>query len=214
MSSAAADSLIALLEAEVGSDASALPALAEALRRGGRATEAEQRARESLDRSPANAEGRLVLGLILLDQGRVGEARQVLERGIGDAIPALESLAPAPEKEAPLDGLTDPELDRAFEDAETDRDQLIDADRVAEAALHRADSASLDEIAPSGKSPFATQTVADLLEQQGDSEGARQLRTSLGQGDGADPAAMASASGQESIATLERWLGNLRRPRA
>ncbi len=214
MSSASADSLIALLEAEVGSDASAFPALAEALRRGGRAEEAEQRAREGLDRIPENAEGRLVLGLILLDQGRVEEARQVLERGIGDAIPALESLAPAPEKEAPLDGLTDPELDRAFEDAETDRDQLIDADRVAEAALHRADSASLDEIAPSGKSPFATQTVADLLEQQGDSEGARQLRRSLGQGEGADSAVMASASAQVSIATLERWLGNLRRPRA
>ncbi len=214
MSSAAADSLIALLEAEVGSDASALPALAEALRRGGRATEAEQRARESLDRSPANAEGRLVLGLILLDQDRLAEAREVLERGIGEAIPALESLAPASAKEAPLDGFTDPELDRAFAAAETDRDQLIDADRVAEAALHRADSASLDEIAPSAKSPFATQTVADLLEQQGDSEGARQLRTSLGQDEGANPAETASASGEESIATLERWLGNLRRARA
>ena len=214
MSSAAADSLIALLEAEVGSDASALPALAEALRRGGRATEAEQRARESLDRSPANAEGRLVLGLILLDQDRLAEAREVLERGIGEAIPALESLAPVSAKEAPLDGFTDPELDRAFAAAETDRDQLIDADRVAEAALHRADSASLDEIAPSAKSPFATQTVADLLEQQGDSEGARQLRTSLGQDEGADPATTAPASGEESIATLQRWLGNLRRARA
>ena len=84
---------------------------------------------------------------------------------------------------------------------------------MAEAALHGADSASLDEIAPSGKSPFATQTVADLLEQQGDSEGARQLRTSLAQGDGADSPAVASASGQEFIATLERWLGNLRRAR-
>ncbi len=214
MSSASTDSLIALLEAEVDADASAFPALAEALRRGGRGAEAERRAREGLDLIPANSEGRLVLGLILLDQGRVGEARQVLESGIGEAIPALESQVPAPEKEAPLDGLTDPELDRAFEDAETDRDQLIDADRVAEAALHRADSASLDEIAPSGKSPFATQTVADLLEQQGDSEGARQLRRSLGQGQGADSSVMASASGQVSIATLERWLGNLRRPRA
>ncbi len=214
MSSAAADSLIALLEAEVGSDASALPALAEALRRGGRATEAEQRARESLDRSPADAKGRLVLGLILLDQDRLAEAREVLERGIEEAIPALESLAPVSAKEAPLDGFTDPELDRAFAAAETDRDQLIDADRVAEAALHRADSASLDEIAPSAKSPFATQTVADLLEQQGDPEGARQLRTSLGQDEGADPTATAPASGEESIATLERWLGNLRRARA
>ena len=213
MSSASTDSLIALLEAEVDSDASAFPALAEALRRGGRGAEAERRAREGLDRSPANAEGRLVLSLILLDQGRAAEARQVLERGIGESIPALDALAPAPAKEAPLDGFTDPELDRAFAAAETDRDQLIDADRVAEAALHRADSASLDEIAPSGQSPFATQTVADLLEQQGDPEGARQLRTSLGQDDRADPAATTSASGRRSIATLERWLGNLRRVR-
>ena len=214
MSSASADSLIVLLEAQVGSDASALPALAEALRRGGRAPEAEQRARAAVDSNPANAEGRLVLGLILLDQGRVGEARQVLESGIGELIPALEALAPASATEVPVDGFTDPEFDRAFADAETDRDQLIDADRVAEEALHSADSASLDQIAPSGTSPFATETVADLLEQQGDSEGARQLRSSLGPGKEAEPAAMASAPPPRSIATLEQWLGNLRRARA
>ena len=207
MSSASADSLIALLEAELDSDASVYLALAETLRREGRLPEAEQRARAGLDHNPETVEGWLVLVAILLDQGRVDEARELVVARIGELIPAVEALAPAPPIEGPVDGFTGSELDRAFELAETDRDQLIDADRVAEEALRGADSAALDQIAPSDGSPFATETVAELLEQQGDVEGARQLRTALGPSPEAAPEKALSASAHP-IATLEKWLGN------
>ncbi len=213
MSSASADDLIAVFEAEVASDRSKFPALGEALRRAGRLAEAEQRVRAGLDHSPEVVEGRLVLVAILLDQGRVQQARDLLGAGIRELIPAVDAPAPASPIAGPIDGFTGSEIDRAFEAAETDRDQLIDADRVAEEALRGADSAALDQIAASDASPFATETVAELLEQQGDVEGARQLRTSLAPSREAAPEEAASAP-SPAIATLEQWLGNLRRARA
>jgi hypothetical protein len=215
-----AQSLIARLEDLVASDASAFPALAEALRREGRATEAERVARQGLERKPGSAEGCATLALALLDQGREQEARRVLEAQIGEPSAVLgPPWVPVPATPDPAEvfggSLTEPEFERVFAAAETDREQLIDADRVAEEALHRAHPAPIDEIGASAGSPFATHTVANILESQGDPQAASLLRASLRRGDdgGAAPAA-AGGGRRRTIAKLERWLENLRRPRA
>jgi len=213
-----AQSLIARLEALVASDASAFPALAEALRREGRAAEAERVARQGLERKPESAEGSATLALALLDQGREQEARRVLEAQIGEASAVLgppRTPVPATPDSAEIFGgsLTDPEFERVFAAAETDREQLIDADRVAEEALHRVHPTPADEIPASAGSPFATHTVANILESQGDPQAASLLRASLKRGD-AGGAAPAAAGRGRAIAKLERWLENLRRPRA
>ena len=220
MPNRSAQSLIARLEDLVASDASAFPALAEALRREGRAAEAERVARQGLERKPGSAEGSATLALALLDQGREQEARRVLEARIGDAFAELDPpRIPVPATPDPAEvfggSLTEPEFERVFAAAETDREQLIDADRVAEEALHRVHPAPVDEIAASAESPFATHTVANILESQGDPQAASLLRASLTRGDdgGAAPAA-GGGGGRRAIAKLEQWLENLRRPRA
>jgi hypothetical protein len=60
-------------------------------------------------------------------------------------------------------------------------------------------------------SAFATETMAGLLEQQGDESGAERIRAAL------DPAAPTTSEGvremttpPDVIGTLERWLTNLR----
>ena len=218
MPNGSAQSRIARLEDLVASDASAFPALAEALRRAGRAAEAERVAREGLERKPGSAEGSTTLALALLDQGREQEARRVLEARIGDPSAVLgPPRIPAPAAPDPAEvfegSLTEPEFERVFAAAETDREQLIDADRVAEEALHRVHPAPVDEVAASPRSPFATHTVANILESQGDPQAASLLRASLPRGDGAAPAARGGGR-RRTIAKLEQWLENLRRPRA
>ena len=188
------------------------PARAEALRREGRPEEAERVARDGLSGDPGSAEGALALGLALLDQGRVDEARLELQRGIAQAPPHDDLIPAEALAEAPLAEISDPELDRAFEHAEADRDEILDTDKVAQEAIRRADAA-LDEIASSSESPFATQTVADLLETQGDSQRASHLRATLRQGEEVG-SSLPPDPRQRTIGTLERWLVNLRRPRA
>jgi tetratricopeptide (TPR) repeat protein len=208
--------LVERLEAAVTVDASACPALAEALRREGRPAEAEQVARQGLERKPGCAAAGLALGLALLDQGRIEEARQELEQaagealaafGTGEAAPSLAGPISLPEVAAEFDGeLTDQELDRAFVDAEADRDQILDAYDVAEEAIRQVELAPADEI-PQPAS-FETLTMAEVLERQGDTRGAERIRFAL---------AASAASGpdrrQRMIATLERWLENLKKGR-
>jgi len=215
-----AQSLIERLEDLVASDASAFPALAEALRREGRAAEAERVARQGLEREPESAEGSASLALALLDQGREQEARRVLEARIVEAFvevgPPRIPVPATPDAEKVFDGsLTEREFERVFAAAETDREQLIDADRVAEEALHRAHPEPVDEIAASKGSPFATHTVANILESQGDPQAASLVRASLQRGDGGGAAPAARGGDRRrTIAKLGQWLENLRRPRA
>jgi hypothetical protein len=215
-----AQDLIARLEELVASDASAFPALAEALRREGRAAEAERVARHGLEREPESAEGSAALALALLDQGCEQEARGVLEARIGEAFAVLASprtpVPATPDPEEVFGGsLSEREFERIFAAAETDREQLIDADRVAEEALYRAHPEPVDEIPASKGSPFATHTVANILESQGDPQAASLVRASLRRADGGR-AAPATRGGdrRRTIAKLGQWLENLRRPRA
>jgi hypothetical protein len=170
-------------------------------------------------------------------------AREAVARGHESvAEDAAERRAP------PVFGgeVADGELDSAFEAARPEREQMVGADDVAHAALaslsledEPPDAAPSDvplELAEAGAgavaqpgSPFATETVAGLLERQGHRDEAERIRSAL-----APPAADAAAHGESESArraepeardatparagrgrqaTLERWLDNLRRDR-
>ena len=211
---------IARLEAILGGDPGgpAFPALAEANRRAGRLEEAERVAREGLRRRPALIAGRVVLALALLDLGRVGEARKELERVLAEvpdhptALDALAGTGAAAATDS-LDALDDAEIDGAFDEAETPAGEMVDANSIAAQALRAADLDSPEGILAEPDSPFATPTVADLLERQGHGAQAAAVRrefmrrSELGDEKPADP------RNERLIATLERWLENLRRAR-
>lgn len=213
---------VARLEAVVRSDGGdrAFPALCEAHRCSGRPEEAERIAREGLRRHPDQTAGRVALGLALLDLGRLDEARSELARVL-DATPdhavaraAIPEPGAAPTSQPELlDDIADGELEQAFASAEADRDEMMDANGVAAAVVRAVESEPEVEGAASADaagSPFATHTMADLLENQGREEEAGRLRAALD----AAPAENAPASESERVVrTLEGWLDNLRKRR-
>jgi hypothetical protein len=141
--------------------------------------------------------------LELLDEGRVDEARRELAAAIG---PVRGSGALAPE-------VTDLELDHAFERAQPVADEVIDADRVAHQAIREVDRELLGDrgVPPAA---FATSTMAELLERQGDLDGARRIRDSLarrGSRSETRPGGGRRPERARVVATLERWLANVRR---
>jgi len=162
-----------------------------------------------------NAEERLVRlqeavarSLELLECGRVGEAREELARSLPVGAGEREMA------------VTDREIDVAFASAEAEPECMMDTDTIARAAIHQAESelseesglASVDEDAAPGEpqviARFATATMADVLEQQGDLDGADQIRAGLDPwaGDGPSP----RPSRRDVVDTLEHWLENLR----
>ena len=227
---------IARLEAHMRGDpsASAFPALAEANRRAGRAKEAERVARDGLRERPTLLAGRVALSLALLDLGRIDEARTELIRVL-DTNPFHAPAADALHQVSPLDhpgmdeqeenpellgDLAEDELENAFQDAEAQPDEMLSANRVVAAAVRDVDQDEPEGVMPfSEDSPFATETVADLLEQQehrGEAEAVREMLE--GAATSANPAMDPGAELHDTtnhrarvIATLERWLENLRR---
>lgn len=195
----------------------AFPALAEAHRRAGRAEVALKIAEEGLRQQPELVAGHMALALALLDLGRTEELRsrlaRVLETVPDHALAArLQADLPATPSAAthPLAGLDEGELEDAFEDAEADREEMVDANHVAAATLR-----AVEEGSPEGvflrraDSPFATETVAGLLEEQGHAEGARAIRRALAP---KQVERRLEGRGRERVvSTLERWLENLRR---
>ena len=142
--------------------------------------------------------------LALLDAGRVAEARRQLAEAVGPLRPA-EALA---------DEVTDLELDLAFDRARPVEGEVIDADRVARQAIREVDRELLGARA-APPAAFATGTMAELLERQGDVEGARRIREPLAaRGEGGSPTR--SRAGRRSdrvrvLSTLQGWLQNVRR---
>jgi hypothetical protein len=206
---------IARLEASVDADpgASEFPALAEALRRSGRPEEAEGVARRGLERKPGCLEGGVALALALLDQGRVDDARKELASRAAESL-AARGTAAGPVISDDFDvEVTEGELERAFAAAEPDRDQVVDADRVAQDAMREANLERPEAVSAVSDPMFATRTVAELLESQGDPDAASQIRAALGtdaEGAGAAPSGDRDRR-ERIIATLESWLANLRR---
>ncbi len=218
---------VARLEAIVRSSGGsrAFPALCEAHRRSGRPEEAERVAREGLRRHPEQTAGRVALGLALMDLDRLDEARSELTRVL-DAVPdhalaqaALPEHKPAPAAEAELlEELGEGELDQAFAAAESDPEEMMDANGVAAAVVRAVESEPDDaEGAPAGdvaiEPPFATRSMADLLERQGREEEASRLRASLEVAVDEPPAAEPAGERERMVRTLEGWLQNLRKGR-
>jgi tetratricopeptide (TPR) repeat protein len=225
MSEALAEADVARLEGLVGSDpgAPAFPALAEALRRAGHTKDAERVARAGLARRPEAAAGRVALGLALLDLGRIDEARRELERAVEGAPghplaaprlstvaaePVWPALPQAPAESTLAEGIDEGEIDDAFELARPEADEPLSPDEAVASALHDAEldgPEEAEERDAEADLPVASRTVADLLERQGHVDDARAMRASLEAGGDGDRARV--------LATLERWLDNLRRRR-
>ncbi|MBW2494389.1 MAG: tetratricopeptide repeat protein [Deltaproteobacteria bacterium] len=181
--------------------------LAEGHRRAGLVDQAEQLARTGIDEHPDSPEGALVLALTLLDQDRIDEARRVIE-GWADTNLGVEVTDDSTSAGDFSGEVSDVELESAFASAETDRDEVIDADAIAQQAMREAKFDPADEFT-SPNSSFATRTVADLLSKQGDEDGASRIRAVV------DSAASATAATgrntkAKKIARLERWLSNIK----
>ena len=195
--------MITAVESDPGAEE--FPALAEAHRRGGRPDEAERVIRAGLRCRPDRTEARAVLCLVLLDQGRDDDARRELER-VADDVLASAVLASDYSGE-----ISESELDRAFAGAEAVAEQVIDADRLAQEAMRGIDSRVPDS--------FKTPTMARLLEEQGDLDGAARIRAALADerertrarvkgndpGEGLFPLD-APSHRKNRLRTLERWL--------
>jgi hypothetical protein len=218
-------SQIARLEEGVASDPGApeFAGLGEALRRAGRLRDAEDVLRRGVAHKPGSLEGTLVLALVLLDQGRGEEARAALlarsaqsleslglDQGRGEAGSGAATLGSGSDFSGEV---TDGEFERAFAAAKPDLDQLVDADGMAQAAMRDAslDDPELDS--PAAPDPiFATRTMAELLDRQGDAAGAARIRGALAPDERAeDSHPKHSARSRRILATLETWLNNLRR---
>jgi len=152
----------------------------------------------------------VVRALALLDQGCADEARDVLAGAL--AASGADAFA------APAGGgfarLGDAELESAFDDARPETDSMIDADGIAFEAILRARLDEPESVAlPAPDSPFHTRTLADLLERQGDREGADAIRSALARSDTGETSeghALDGAARARTIQTLERWLARLR----
>lgn len=208
----AADERIAQLERALRVDpgGEAFPALAELHRRAGRLGDAERVATRGLARSPRSHAGRAVLLLVLEDTGRSAEARRQIEAW-ADAALAQSALPPMllPDSDALAPDVSEVEFERAFAAAEPDLAELITPDSVAEEATLFADGVFAERSPLESGGAFATRTMAELLEAQGDSRGAARIRAALDPPRTPDaPPARPEAA---AIAALERWLENVRR---
>jgi len=246
-SGGASDEVAALITAGAGNSASpAAVALADAWRRAGRADEAVRVAREALQHQPESMSVRVALALALLDLGKPGEARGELarafeaspERALGRAAlervaaqaalrrapPASVQSPPPPAPAQPIELLEEiggDEFDRAFEAAESEDEGVIDANQVAEQAIRAVEDGAADDLVSAPESPFATATMAGLLERQGHVGEARAVRERVAarpdeSNKTMDPARQTASDAKARdrariLATLERWLENLRR---
>jgi hypothetical protein len=188
--------LLAAVSADPGHEGFA--SLGEHERRAGRLGEAEAVLRAGLAARPEDWRGRVALALTLLDLGREVEARENLEPLAGHDLERFE-LAGA---------VSDDEIEHAFEAAETDREELIDPDRVAAEAVawNAPEPEPLDTPLEATEGLFVTATMADVLEQQGDRQGADRIRASLVAGaDGVEDEPSHTVS---VVSELTRWLRN------
>jgi hypothetical protein len=192
---------------------------AEAKRRLGQAGEARRLAEAALVDEPYHLAGRALLALACLDLGDVAGARQALEPAVARlAHAAHEPLdlglsledEPFSVQSDPLGDLAENELERAFDHVESEDIEIWNTNRVAEAALRSVEAGRPEGVVDLAEpSPFATETVATLLEQQGDPSRAQAIRRTLER-----EVAAASQVPEERarwIGTLEGWLDNLRR---
>jgi len=148
-----------------------------------------------------------VLALVLIDLRREEEARRLIADWTESYL-GVEVTDDSVSADTFGAEVSDGELEVAFESAETDRDQVIDADTIAQQAVSETESDLGDEFASPGSS-FATQTVADLLAQQGDEQRASQVRAIV-KSSISDTELKKRDRSALKIERLERWLINVR----
>jgi hypothetical protein len=139
----------------------------------------------------ADPGGKVLAALLLraLDgPGRGGDLHRRLEAWLGE------------------DPTDDAEFERAFAAAEPELERMITPDSIAEEAALAIDEGPEERNPLASSGAFATRTMADLLEKQGDRRGAERIRAVLG-----DVAKDAPDGDAALIAVLERWLDNARR---
>jgi hypothetical protein len=150
----------------------------------------------------ADAGGKVLAALllrVLAGAGRGGELHRRLEAWAG---------------EEPVEEAADAEFERAFEAAEPDLERMITPDSLAEEATLAADTAVEERSPLASSGAFATRTMAELLEKQGDRRGAERIRAALGEAPDAGLAQREDDTSVAVIAVLERWLENARRLQA
>jgi hypothetical protein len=187
-------------------------ALAEGHRRAGLVREAEQILHSGLADHPDCLEGLLVLALVLLEQERGEEARALLERWADEGL-GVEIEGDPAQGEAFSGDVTDGEFEAAFDGAESEREQMLDADAIAQQAMREVDFDLAGEMV-SPEASFVTHTVADLLEKQGDSSGAARIHAMVDDSTSATedevPVVQNLDRRSSTILQLERWLTNVR----
>ena len=147
------------------------------------------------------------MALVLLDQSQDEEARRVIADW-ADTHLGVEVTDESVSGETFGAEVSDGELEVAFESAETDRDEVIDADAIAQQAVSETELDLADEFV-SPDSSFATRTVADLLAQQGDEQRASRIRAMM-DSSGSDAAVKTRDRSARKIERLEHWLINIR----
>jgi hypothetical protein len=190
-----------------------LAAQAERERRAGRPERARELAQAALDCAAPHPAARIAHVLALVDCGDLVSAHRALEAAYaafgGELATGDDAHEPAP---APLAALADDELEDAFETAEAERDEMHDANHVAAAALELIEDGVPEGVdLTSARSPFATETVASLLERQGQRERADEVRSAARARGQFREQRLDEARRERVVATLSRWLDNLRR---
>ena len=189
----------------------ALAARAERERRDGEPERARELAQAALETGAAHPAARIAHVLALIDCGDLLSAHRALEDvydALGGEVAEVEVAAAA----VPLAALADDELDDAFEAAEAQRDEMHDANHVAAAALELVEDGAPEGVdLTSEESPFATETVATLLEQQGQRVQADRVRSAARARGQFREQRLDEARRDQVVATLSRWLENLRR---
>ncbi len=220
---------------------------AEQLRLNGNAVAAIEVAEAGLVRTPDDLKGRIALALARIDLGDVLQARDELAAVLAPsrATPrptsaaALEARAPVDSAAGfDLDGeVEDDELETAFALAESDPDEMMDANRVVEQTLRAAElDAPEADFDLTSHPTYATESMAMLLDEQGRRAEAAALREVLAERRNTQaspsleepdlelasdsdlaPAWGAAGLGPDHarqlhvVATLEGWLHNLKR---
>ena len=199
-------------------DSAALAARAEGERRAGRPERARELAHAALDARPPHLASHAAYVLALIDCGDLVTGHRALEEAylaLGGTVVEPEIAAPAADELAlptALTALADDEVESAFETAEAQADEMHDANQVAAAALERIEDGVPEGVdLSSAESPFATETVADLLERQGQRERALEVRSAARVRGQFREQLVDEARREQVVATLTRWLENLRR---
>ena len=198
----------------------ALASRAEAERRAGRLEHARDLAQLALAGADAHPSAHIAQALALMDSGDLVGAHRALEQSffaLGGQLPgdlAVDAYAGEllGSEAEPLATLAEDELESAFEAAEAQPSEMHDANHVAAAALRVIEEGEPEGVdLASSESPFATETVASLLESQGQRDRALEVRSAARARGRFRDARMDDARRERVVATLSRWLENLRR---